>query len=236
MKKLPIQLSHTSRPGTLDTSLISSDNINNPRTMNAIYDLPERIGLKLEADGLHEMPAELGMALRWGKETLTGGGLDNKQLNDYVKSSPLTNYYQPTVVVPTPRVLKDGSDSVGVLGALNRVYLNIGLFSEEWLLHFRPLVGGKAVSPIPIATANKSSVYWQATQPQTPDMALFFLATTQPHRLRDAPGGAEILSKKQACSTTVKSSLPSVVPAATRARFPFPQPDSILMDVRAKTI
>ena len=44
----------------------------------------------------------------------------------------------------TPRVLKDGSDSVGALGALNRVYLNIGLFSEEWLLHFRPLIGGQA--------------------------------------------------------------------------------------------
>ena len=40
-------------------------------------------------------------------------------------------------------MLKDGSDSVGALGALNRVYLNIGLFSEEWLLHFRPLIGGK---------------------------------------------------------------------------------------------
>ena len=40
-------------------------------------------------------------------------------------------------------MLKDGSDSVGALGALNRVYLNIGLFSEEWLLHFNPLVGGK---------------------------------------------------------------------------------------------
>ena len=29
-----------------------------------------------------------------------------------------------------------------MVGALARVYLNIGLFSEEWLLHFRPLLGG----------------------------------------------------------------------------------------------
>ena len=35
----PVQLFHTSRPGTLDTSLVSSDNINNPRTMNAVYGL-----------------------------------------------------------------------------------------------------------------------------------------------------------------------------------------------------
>ena len=33
------QLLHTSRPGTLDTSLVSTDNINNPRTMNAVYHL-----------------------------------------------------------------------------------------------------------------------------------------------------------------------------------------------------
>ena len=49
-------------------------------------------------------------------------------------------------------MLKDGSDSVGALGALNRVYLNIGLFSEEWLLHFNPVVGGKPITPIEIAT------------------------------------------------------------------------------------
>jgi hypothetical protein len=182
MSSFPIQLFHTSRPGTLDTSLISSDNINNPRSMNAVYGLPARMGL----------------AQRWGKETLAGGGLNNKQLNDFIHSGPLTQYYQAPDTVRTPRVLKDGSDSVGILGALNRVYLNIGLFSEEWLLHFRPLVGGKVVTPIEIAVANKNSVYWQATQQQTPDMALFFLKATAPHRLKDAPGGQEYLTKDNA--------------------------------------
>ena len=64
---------------------------------------------------------------------------------------PLAQFFETPDTVYTPRVLKDGSDSVGALGALNRVYLNIGLFSEEWLLHFRPLIGGQAISPIPIA-------------------------------------------------------------------------------------
>ena len=72
-------------------------------------------------------------------------------------------------------MLKDGSDSVGALGALNRVYLNIGLFSEEWLRHFNPLVGGKPITPIEIAVAQKNSSYWQATEAQTPLTALFFL-------------------------------------------------------------
>jgi hypothetical protein len=40
----PIQIFKTYRPGTLDTSLISTDSINNPRTMNAFYGLPARMG------------------------------------------------------------------------------------------------------------------------------------------------------------------------------------------------
>ena len=94
-----------------------------------------------------------------------------------------------------PRVLKDGSDSVGALGALNRVYLNIGLFSEEWLLHFNPLIGGTPITPIEIAVARKNSAYWDATEAQTPDMALFFLKSTDPHKLKDAPGGEAYLTK-----------------------------------------
>jgi hypothetical protein len=177
------QIFHTSRPGTLDTSLVSSDNINNPRTMNAVYGLGPR----------------LEQALRFGKETLAGGGLNNKQFNDFVPaSSPLARFYQPPATVYSPRVLKDGSDSVGALGALNRVYLNIGLFSEEWLLHFNPLVGGAPISPIEIAVARKNSAYWEATETQTPDMALFFLKSTAPHKLADAPGGQAYLTKDAA--------------------------------------
>jgi hypothetical protein len=163
------QLFHTSRPGSLDTSLVSTDNINNPRAMNAIYMLGERLEL----------------ARRWGKETLVDGQKNNKQLNDYVSEGPLTHYYQAPNTVWTPRVLKDGADSVGALGALNRVYLNIGTFSEEWLLHFNALVGGKPISPIEISVARKNSAYFAATEAQTPAMALFFVKSTQPHHLED---------------------------------------------------
>ena len=71
-------------------------------------------------------------------------------------------------MVRTPRVLKDGADSVGVLGALNRVYINIGLFSEEWTTHFKPVVGGRDITPIEIATAQENSAYWQATEAPAP--------------------------------------------------------------------
>ena len=176
------QLLHTSRPGSLDTSLVSTDYINNPRTMNAVYQLGPRL--------------EIGK--RWGKETLAGGGLNNRQFNDYVKDGPLTKFFDKPATVWTPHVLKDGSDSVGALGALNRVYLNIGLFSEEWLRHFNPLAGGKPITPIEISVARKNSAYWLATEAQTPAMALFFLKSTAPHRLKDAPGGAAHLTTDQA--------------------------------------
>jgi hypothetical protein len=204
------QLFHTSRPGALDTSFVSTDNINNPRTMNAIYMLQDR----------------LDHSTRWGKETLTGPQRDNKQLNDYLSSGPLTKYYMAPDTVWTPRVLKDGSDSVGALGALNRVFLNIGTFSEEWLLHFNPLVGGKPISPIPIAVARKNSAYFASTENQTPAMALFLIAASAPHHLQDAPGGAEILKQDEKlvadgkrvfaerCARCHSSKLPTLPPDA----------------------
>ncbi|WP_036264297.1 hypothetical protein [Methylocapsa aurea] len=175
----PYQLFHTSRPGALDTSLVSSDYIGNPRTMNAVYNLGAR----------------LQNALKFGGEKLAGGGLNNKQLNDFVPAdSPLSKFFRKPDSVWTPRVLKDGSDSVGALGSLNRVFINIGMFSEEWLEHFNPVIGGKPITPIQIAVGRDHSSYWQATENQTPDLALFFLATAKPDYLKNAPGGDAFLT------------------------------------------
>jgi len=100
--------------------------------------------------------------------------------------------------VRTPRVLKDGADSVGPLGALNRVYLSIGLFSEEWLSHFNALVGGKRTTTMEVAVAQKNSSYWQATEQQTFNVALFLAKASAPHKLKDAPGGDKFLSRDKA--------------------------------------
>jgi hypothetical protein len=176
------QLFHTSLPGTLDTSLISSDNINNPRTMNAIYSLGAR----------------LDEARKFGRETLAGGSLNNKQFNDYPATDVLKDLFNAPDTVFTPRVLKDGADSVGALGALNRVYLNIGMASDEWIRHFMPLLGPTQkhgpVSPIKIADLRDVSSFWTANEAQTPALAAFFLASTQPDYLKDAPGGAAQLT------------------------------------------
>lgn len=172
------QMVHASRPGTVDTSLVSTDNINNPRTMNAVYNLLPR----------------LVAARRWGHERLGGGSLNNRQFNEVFKDGPLAQFYAAPDQVWTPHILKDGADSVGALGALNRVYVNIGEFSEEWLKHFNPLVGGKPVTPIEIAFMRRNSTYWQATEQQTVNLALFLAKASAPHHLKDAPGGARYLT------------------------------------------
>jgi hypothetical protein len=179
------QLVRTGRPGTFDTSLVSNDNINNPRTMNAVYG----VGPRLKA------------ALRWGKEKLAGGNLNNRQFNDYpeifkfpqksVDGAPFGSFFEPPNKVWTPRVLKDGSDSAGVLASLNRVYLNIGTFSEEWLLHFFPFVGATPftpITPIKVSDAQKNSAYWNATEAQMPLMAQFLAnaKVSESHSLEEA--------------------------------------------------
>ena len=168
-KNFLYQMVHSYPPGTMDTSLVSTDYINNPRTMNAVYLLGPR----------------LAEAKLWGKETLKGGQLLNKQLAGFF-DSPDTSW--------SPRVLKDGSDSVGVMGALNRVYINIGLYSEEWTRHFIPFFGGKPITPIQIATAEQNSAYWRATEAGTPFMAKFLVAVGQPDSLANAPGGEKYLT------------------------------------------
>src|SRR5262249_57117825 len=176
------QLFHTNPPGSLDTSLVSTDYMNNPRTMNAIY----------------SVLARTDPSLATGQEQLAGGELDNKQFQDYSRTAVLSQFWDPaTATSASMRVLKDGADSVGTLGALNRVYLNIGLFSEEWLLHFRPFIGGQKISPIKTSDAKRQSVYWQATEDRTVDMAVFFFVTARPHHLEGAPGGAAFLDPFQ---------------------------------------
>jgi len=101
-------------------------------------------------------------------------------------------------------------------------------FSEEWLLHFNALVGGKPISPIEISVARKNSAYFAATEAQTPAMALFFLKSTEPHHLEDlrttdadarkaleedealVPRGKEIFAER--CARCHSSKLPEFPP------------------------
>jgi hypothetical protein len=172
------QLLEAQAPGTIDTSFLATDSINNPRAMNGIY----------------EVFARLQVAQRFGTERLAGGAL---RINQLPAMGGVVSFIPPNTVL-APHILKDGADSVGVLGAIERVYVSIGEYHEDWVRHFNILVGGKAQTPFEVANAQKNSVYFNATAQRAPNVALFFVKAARPFHLRVAPGGASYLTADEA--------------------------------------
>jgi hypothetical protein len=157
------QLLHSNRPGTLDTSFIATDYLNNPGTMNGIFNVAGRLQVAVP-------------------EHVTGGALH------------LLNVHDPQV---TPRVLKEGADSVGIEAALSRVHVNIGEYWEEWLRHFNPLVGIKRQSPIRVQDAQQLSPHWNWSEQHSPALARYFIDVARPLKLADAPGGKKYLTRDE---------------------------------------
>jgi hypothetical protein len=173
------------QPGTIDTSLVSTDHINNANTINAVFDVDARLARA------SVNPPE--------------------QQSDANLLSPIAQLPYPLSVEHgqqdnprhTPRVLLDGADSIGAFGALSRVYLNIGTFPEEWSRCHNPIIGFKPQQPFPLATLRSNSVYWQTSEEyRIPYLAAFFTYTRDasspsivtPMKLASAPGGADALS------------------------------------------
>jgi hypothetical protein len=190
------QLFHSWAAGTVDTSFIATDNLNNPGAINAIYAIPARMTV------VHE-------------EEIAGGAL---------------NFPGEQRRMLVPHVLKDGADSVGLIGALSRVYVSIGEYSQEWLRDHNALVGGKPQHPFAIAKAQKNSVYWQATAERLPNLAKFLMKMEGP-KLENAPGGkAYLTSDKQVlqrgsvvfadnCAKYHSSKQPPAGAAATKQQY-----------------
>lgn len=93
-----------------------------------------------------------------------------------------------------PHVLVDGADSVGVQAALNRVFVNIGTFSEEWLRDHNAIIGFRTPRPFRIALARTNSVYWQVTERRSLKLAQYLAKASGPMYLKDAPGGERYLT------------------------------------------
>ena len=204
-KSFVFQLFHTSRPGTLDTSLVSTDNINNPRTMNAVYQLGPRMGL----------------AKQWGKETLAGGGLNNQQFNDFVPPA------RSAGAVLRRRRARRGRRACSRTAPIRSARSarstastsTSGCSARSGCCTSAPLIGGKAISPIEIADAPKElrrtgrrpscrRRTWRASSWRAPT----------PHHLKDAPGGARVSRPRTPRrSSAARSCSPSAARAATRA-------------------
>jgi hypothetical protein len=181
------QLIHSNPAGTLDTSFIATDYLNNPGTMNGVWNLPQR--LSRAAKGVSTDPGKYDPMV----EYLKGGALDLRWLDGI----------NDTLVIP--RVLKQGDDSVGFEGALSRVYINIGHAWPEWEKHFNPLVGGPSLknpglasqSPVPVKTLQMTSPTWNWSEERSPALAKYLVTYAKPLLLKDAPGGAKHITTDQ---------------------------------------
>jgi hypothetical protein len=174
-------------PGTIDTSLIATDQINNTNTMNALWDLASR----LDRSGIlaHRSPEYAkDYSARYGHNDFEQVSADSAKMPVLLYGLP-DQYANPR---PVPHVLLEGADSVGAWGALARVHLNIGLFSERWITLCNPLVGFQKQNPFKISDLEENSVYWKATEQNVDYLAKFFLKSTSPMRLKDAPAAKQL--------------------------------------------
>jgi hypothetical protein len=202
-------------PGTIDTSLVASDNINNPNTMNAVFNLPQRTAVAYRNVREKQGPASASWPSVYRTPQLTR---PNDQRYDRANDSPLkdgipdwvagffhTAGVEPEVQAGVPgmvdrrvsRILLDGADSIGAWGALARVYLNIGTNWEQWNTLHAPVVGFRAQKPFTIANTERHSVYWMATELRVPALREYFLKVSPPMPLLATPGGTDRAKKSE---------------------------------------
>jgi hypothetical protein len=163
-------------PGTIDTSLVPSDNINNANTINSFY------GLRARLERTKHNPKET-----IGSDTIA-----------YLRTID-PRFPNPHEV---PRVLLDGSDSVGVHLALARVYLNIGTYHQQWIRLHNPMLGFRKQLPFKVRDCEENSLFWHATKIRVEPMAHFFMKSTSPMHLKDAAGVSKTLKLKGDGETT----------------------------------
>jgi hypothetical protein len=170
-------------PGTSETSRFPADFINNPTVMHPLYRLGERFKLAkperitpAQRDLIKSMYANAGI-----KEDDPGGALGGTEA-------------EPTLKVP--HILADGGDSMGVLMASARVYVNEFLMFDLWTsttfaLNPFDIEGSIRKNFKPgefdlIGTVRKDpNSPWVLTEKRMPNMALF-LSTWDSFPLADA--------------------------------------------------
>lgn len=181
--------------GTIDTSLVASDNLNNPNTMNAIFGLKQRAFLSLHNPQEHLSKESARQPSLWKHPDPKHPG-DQSDVVPQELVDEATRLGVVDAVVQSnenprhvPRILLDGSDSIGTWGALARVYLNIGSYWEQWNVLHQVVLGFTPQKPFLLADCEENSVYWNATTRRVPGLRDYFLKITPTMPLLSTPGG-----------------------------------------------
>jgi cytochrome c5 len=139
------QLLNSQRPGTSDTSRIDSDYLNNPNIINSISHLslrPIYIEKIDRAQGLFNPETDKRLSCP-SADDYYQIGQPIPSINDARLQAQLKARHSDTgECVLTYHILKDGADSSGPIGALARVYVNIG----SCVPYFLRGVGGKVLT------------------------------------------------------------------------------------------
>ena len=170
-------------PGTSETSRFPTDFINNPVNINRIFRLRDRLKLAHE----ERVTPEQGVLL---ESMYAHAGLRKDDPTGALGGTAS----QPTI--KTPHVLSDGADSMGLLMASTRVFVNEGMMHDLWVSTTWPVNPFDLKQSVQrgfrpgefdlINTARKDpNSPWMQTEKRMPNMALF-LGTYDSFPLQDA--------------------------------------------------
>lgn len=126
---LEFQMFAHARPGTSDTSAVPNDQINNPGTINALINIPQRPTFENE------------VVTKWRKVSACPAGATQDEEVCWCEPGRDGKCWQRSTRTETVHhILKGGEDSIGALEAVQRVYFNIGSCAEQcWVNHLTDL-------------------------------------------------------------------------------------------------
>lgn len=170
------------RPGTSDTSAIPNDQVNNAGTINALINIAQR-------------PTFAGEKVnRWRKAAACPAGA--KESTCWCEPGKPGKCWEKSIKTETVHhILKGGGDSIGALGAIQRVYFNIGSCAEQcWVNHLTdlrqldPQARNFGQTPFDIGQCRRDCPNFRAVEDRLQNILDFFLTAPEGHAkdLREA--------------------------------------------------
>lgn len=183
-RSIEYQVYAHARPGTVDTSAIPNDQINNPGTINALINLAKR-------------PKHPNVIIKWRKTNQCPAGSHERECwCEPGRDGKCWERGKKEEVVN--QILKGGEDSIGAFEAIQRVYFNIGSCSEEsWVNHLTdmrqldPAQRGFRQTPFDIGQARRDCPQFRAIEDRLGNI-FDFLASGRPSDLYKARGLKDI--------------------------------------------
>jgi hypothetical protein len=159
------------RPGTSDTSAIPTDQINNAGTINALINIARRPTFANEE------------VIRWHKAATCAAGA--KESECWCEPDKPGKCWQKSRGKETVHhILKGGEDSIGALGAIQRVYFNIGSCAEQcWMNHLTdlrqldPTARNFGQTPFDIGQCRRDCPNFRAIEDRLQNILAFFLSS-----------------------------------------------------------